>query len=209
MVEKLPQPNFEEKNQSLNLAGVRLKIIIWGLFFGGLFLLAVGAGLFLFKNQSSDDIQIISDSSLNSQGSQIIVHVDGAVVEPGVYTLEPDTRVNDAIIAAGGLSGQADQARINLAAKISDGQKVYIPAIGESMGESVGGSGGQVAGGSVNQLVNINTASEAELDKLPGIGPVTTQKIIASRPYSALEELLTKKVVNSSVWEKIKGLITY
>lgn len=61
----------------------------------------------------------------------------------------------------------------------------------------------------MSQLININTASEAELDKLPGIGPVTATKIITSRPYSAPEELLTKKVVSSSTWGKIKELITY
>ena len=151
MVEKLPQPNFEEENQPLSLGSMRLKIVILGLFFGGLFLLAVGAGLFLFKNQSSDDIQIISDSSSVSGESLIVVHIDGAVVSPGVYKLEPNSRVNDAIVAAGGLSGQADQAKINLAAKISDGQKVHIPVIGESVSQSVAGSVNQVAGEPVNQ----------------------------------------------------------
>ncbi|MDZ4209575.1 MAG: ComEA family DNA-binding protein [Candidatus Curtissbacteria bacterium] len=118
-----------------------------------------------------------------------------------------NTRVDDAIKAAGGLSPDADSTRINLAAKVSDGQKLYIQRVGESVSQSVSGSVGQVAGESVSQI-NINTASESELDKLPGIGPVTAQKIIASRPYSSPEELLSKKVVSSSVYEKIKDLIS-
>ena len=91
---------------------------------------------------------------------------------------------------------------------MADGQKVYVPKIGESVSQSVGGSVGQIAGESVSQLVNINVASESELDKLPGIGPVTAQKIISSRPYSSLEDLLTKKVVSQSTYEKIKDLIS-
>ena len=138
-----------------------------------------------------------------------MVHVDGAVVNPGVYKLKSDSRINDVIVAAGGLSAEADQTKINLAAKINDGQKIHVPAVGELVGQSVSGSVSQVAGDSVNQSININTASESELDKLPGVGPVTAQKIIASRPYSAPEELLVKKAVNNSTYEKIKDLITY
>ena len=162
--------------------------------------MALGAGLFLFKDGKSQDIQIIPATGDLATG-EIIVHVDGAVTRPGVYKLKADARVNNAIEAAGGLSVQADSTKINLAATLAAGQQVHIPTVGESVSQSVGES--------VSQLVNINTASESELDKLPGIGPVTAQKIIASRPYSGLEELLTKKVVNTSVYEKIKDLIIY
>lgn len=204
MVEKLPQSNFEEESQPLNFASMRLKVVVFGLFFGGLFLLAVGAGLSLFKNQPSDDIQIISTSEEDlPAGRQVVVHVDGAVANPGVYELKVDSRVSDAIIAAGGLNPQADQTKINLAAKVADGQKVHVAAIGESTTSIKG-----ITSTTGTDLININTASESELDKLPGVGPVTAQKIIALRPYSAPEELLTKKAVSSSVFEKIKNLIT-
>lgn len=179
------------------------KIGAIGIFLVGLFVLAVGLGLTFFKKPPSDEIQIISAQS-SSATSEILVHVDGAVVSPGVYRLPVNTRVDDAIKAAGGFASDADQARVNLAAKVGDGQKLYIQRVGETVSQSVSGS---VGGESVSQI-NINTASESELDKLPGIGPVTAQKIIASRPYSSTEELLSKKVVSSSVYEKIKDLIS-
>lgn len=199
MAENLPQENSGQ-------SGEGLKVAIAAFFFLGLFILALGIGLFFFSKQSnsSDEIQIISAEEDLPAGRQVLVHVDGAVINPGVYKLGLDARVNDAIVAAGGLSTQADAAKINLAAKISDGQKIHVFAIGEQ-GTS---DKGQVTSES-SSLVNINTAPESELDKLPGVGPVTAQKIIASRPYSTSEDLLTKKAVSASVYDKIKGLITY
>lgn len=185
----------------------RLSIAVIAFFLLGIFLLAIGGGLFFFRgsNSGNDDIQIISSNETGSSGSapEIVVHVDGAVGSPGIYRLASDSRVDDAIKAAGGLTSDADQSRINLAAKVSDGQKIHIASQGEA-GSSVMG---QVSGESTG-LININTASESQLDRLPGVGPVTAGKIIASRPYSAPEDLLTKKVVSSSVFEKIKDLIT-
>lgn len=93
------------------------------------------------------------------------------------------------------MSEAADRGKINLAAKLSDGQKIYILNSGESVSQSAGVPAGQIAGVSEGQLINVNTASEAELDKLPSVGPVTAQKIVASRPYSTLEELVSKKAV--------------
>lgn len=184
----------------------RLKLAVFGLFFAGLFLLAVGGGIFLFRSSPSDgdDIEIISADSQNQSADKIVVHVDGAVAKPGVYELAGSARVSDAVTAAGNLTKDADTAKVNLAAKVSDGQKIYVPKIGE---QSAGGSQ-STAGDSTSALVNINTATESQLDTLPGIGPVTAQKIIASRPYSSPEDLLTKKAVGQSVYGKIKDLIT-
>lgn len=193
MAEELSPTNFEGKDK-------RLKYLVGGFFFFGLFLLSLGAGLTLLRNQSAgDDIQIISP---NESGSEIVIHVDGAVVAPGVYRLPHDSRVSDALERAGGFSGEADTARVNLAAKLADGQKILIPKTGEKV--AVGEAGVAPSG----SLINVNTASEKELDTLPGIGPVTAQKIIASRPYSVLEDLLTKQAVSASVYEKIKDLIS-
>ncbi len=185
----------------------RLNFLILGIFFAGLFVLALGAGLFFFKNQKSDDIQIISaplqpsDSAQGSAG-QAVVDVGGAVVNPGIYKLSSNLRVNDAIGAAGGLASGADTSKMNLAAKIGDGQKIYVPT-----------KSGQVTSGQSlepsQSLININSATEAELDSLPGVGPVTANKIITSRPYSSLDELLAKKAVPASVFAKIKGMITF
>lgn len=207
MAEGLPEGSFTQSDS-------RLRLIALSLFLVGLFVLALGAGLFFFKNQnsSSNNIQIISaDSNDSINQSEIVVHVDGAVVTPGVYKLGANSRVDDAIKIAGGLTDEADRSKINLAAKIADGQKIFVFAKGEQVISDKSPAlpaGRQVISQNTN-LVSINNASESELDKLPGIGPVTAQKIIAGRPYTSLEDLLTKKVVSKSVWEKIKDLITY
>ena len=103
---------------------------------------------------------------------------------------------------------------LNLAIKVTDGTKIYIPKIGETETESITplrsamqNFGGQ-AGIMSNAQININTSSELELDSLPGIGPVTVQKIINSRPYSSIDELLSKKIVGSKVFEEIREKIS-
>lgn len=185
----------------------KLRIIVVLLFFFGLLLLAFGVGTyFLRDSDSSEDIRIIgSEDKSGESNNKIIVHVDGAVKSPGVYELDLGARVNDLISKAGGLTEDANSAQTNLAAKISDGQKIYIAKVGEVVSQSNVGS---VAGDASSGLINVNTASEAQLDTLPGIGPVTVQKIIASRPYSTQEELLSKKAVGSATYNKIKDLIT-
>lgn len=185
----------------------RTNLAIAAFFFLGLFVLAIGFGLFFFSGKSTnDEVQILPAATAVPNIEKIVVDISGAVVSPGVYDLSANSRVKDAVLVAGGLTDEADRSRINMAAKIGDGQKIYVLAIGEQLGSSVVGS--LQAGQSVGALVNINTASEAELDKLPGVGPVTAQKIIASRPYSAPEDLKTKKVVSASVYDKIRDLIT-
>lgn len=172
----------------------------------GLFILVLGAGMFLLRGNSSDasDVQIISASPSPGVSAQIMVDVAGAVVSPGVYKLPKDSRVDDAVFAAGGLTEEANRARINLAAKVVDGQKVNVPSIGNTTSD-VGI--GEVAGISEGGLVSINDASQAQLETLPAIGPVTAGKIIDLRPYGALEELKSKKAVGNATWEKIKDLI--
>lgn len=174
------------------------------IFFFGLLLLVAGAGAYFLRgSDSSDDIKIISEED-KTDNAKIIVHVDGAVKTPGVYELESSARVSDLISRAGGLTEDANSAQINLAAKVVDGQKIYIAKVGEVASQT----GGSIAGDTSSGLINVNTASESQLDMLPGVGPVTAQKIIASRPYSAPEELKTKKAVGSATFEKIKDLIT-
>lgn len=138
----------------------------------------------------------------------VAVDVSGAVVNPGVYQLPNGARVEEAIRAAGGVTESADlnylSKSMNLAQKIVDGMKVYIPRARET-----GPSGQPVLGiQTQDSLININSASVSELDKLPGVGPVTAQNIIDKRPYSEVSELLSKKAVSKAVYEKIKGLVS-
>lgn len=142
----------------------------------------------------------------------ISVDVSGAVKNPGVYKLKSDARVEDAVKVSGGFSENANHEYIskylNLAQKLSDGSKIYIPFTQDSA--SLGGysgQGGVVVGTQTQAKPNINTATQSELEALPGIGPVTASKIISGRPYQNVEELLSKKVVSKSVFGKIKDQI--
>lgn len=142
----------------------------------------------------------------------ISVDVSGAVVKPGVYQLKEGSRIEEAIQQAGGFAEKANQEYIskylNLAQKLVDGSKVYIPLSGE---QTVQANTQAVAGVNGNSAkVNINTASQAKLEVLPGIGPVSATKIIEGRPYQQTEELLSKKVIGKSVYDKIKdSLVVY
>ena len=183
--------------------------------FAGLMLLGYGLIGLLGSSSGSNDVifEKAQTSESASQSGNILVDVEGAVVSPGVYNLPKESRAKDALIASGGVSAQADRLwvskNLNLALKISDGAKIYIPFEGEKQSSpaqsgSTGGSSTVGIGGSIN----INSASEKELDTLPGVGLVTAQKIIDSRPYQALEDLVSKKVVSSKVFDNIKDKIT-
>ena len=176
------------------------------IFFGGIFLLAVGMGMAFYKSQGSGQIKIISqeDQVQGEKTQEVLVHVDGSVVRPGVYMLTAESRVNDAIVAAGGLTASSSTSTLNLAAKVVDGQKIFVPDISQQTNQSTTADSPVVEG----VLISINYASAAQLDKLSGIGEVTAKKIIDNRPYATLEELLTKKAVTKSVYDKIKSQIS-
>jgi competence protein ComEA len=136
------------------------------------------------------------------------VDISGAVKSPGVYELPLGSIIKDAILKAGGVTTQANadylSKNLNLAQKVSDGMKLYIPKTGES-GAGVGAVAGASAQGGV---ISLNSASSSELESLSGVGPTTAQKIIDNRPYSDINELLGKKVVGRATFEKIKDKIS-
>jgi competence protein ComEA len=162
---------------------------------------------FIKAYQPEGEIQFVTRDSVagdatGSAVSDFVVDVEGAVKHPGVYHLSVGSRIDDAIVAAGGLTAEADTTllagTVNRATKIVDGAKVLIPAKGQSI-PSVHSSGGVR-----NGLININTATAGELESLPGIGAVTAQKIIDSRPYQTIDELMTRKVLGQSLFAKVK-----
>lgn len=186
----------------------------------GIVLLIIGLIQLYSSNKSSSDVaeQQQKTNHNATQSASILfsmqVDIEGAVVHPGVYKMSQNARVQDALIAAGGLSASADRQivakSLNLAAKLTDGIKVYVPKIGEEGAPSTIGSvnnQGTVLGQQTGPI-NINSASADELDSLSGVGPVTAQKIIAGRPYGSVDDLLAKKVVSQSVFAKIKDKIT-
>ncbi len=154
---------------------------------------------------------------------QIVVDVDGAVAHPGLYKLPPDSRVQAALAAAGGLSPQADVHRINRAAKLHDGQKLYVLSQGESTPPLAASSGqgcegqactsaeGGVAGSDAEGqgLVNINTANAAQLTQLPGVGPAIAQKIIDYRttngPFTSVDDLTKVPGIGAAKLAQIKS----
>lgn len=176
----------------------------------GLIFFVYGAILLFGHFEPSSDISFESqndNTEEQNKGQSLVVDVEGAVVRPGVYRLSEDARIQDALIASGGLSSSADrqwvEKHVNLAAKITDGAKMYIPALAtQSNGQN------QDILGSVDNLISINSATAAKLDQLPSIGPVSAQKIIDNRPYMSIDELVTKKVVSAKTLEKIKDKIS-
>jgi competence protein ComEA len=139
----------------------------------------------------------------------LVVDVAGAVANPGIYRLPTGSRVGDAIDAAGGFSPRVDVARVgselNLAATLADGTQVRVPSRDDPAATSA--SSGTGGGG----LVNLNTATEAELDALSGIGPVTAQKIIDSResaPFRTVDELRERSLVGQKTYDKIRAQLT-
>jgi competence protein ComEA len=140
-------------------------------------------------------------------GAELVVDVEGGVNLPGIHRLPAGSRVADALGAAGGYAESADLAAaartLNLAAAVVDGQQIYVPVVGETPGSGGGGGG--------DGLVNLNRASQSELEDLPGIGPVTAQKIIdarAERPFATLDELVTREVLTARQLEQIAELVT-
>jgi len=185
------------------------------LIFLGVAVLGIGVLSVNFFPSRDSQIEILTQENQEEgeDSSTIFVDLAGAVFKPGVYELESSSRINDLLITAGGLSAEADREwvdkNMNLAQKLADGVKIYIPEQGEAPRiRQNGGEVGQVAGSSVVGLININTASSAQLDTLWGVGPATAEKIISGRPYQSANELQTKKVVKSNVWEAIKDKIT-
>jgi competence protein ComEA len=150
----------------------------------------------------------------------LVVDVQGAVKRPGVVLLPPGARVADALAAAGGYSRQADlnaaAGSLNLAALLVDGAQVYVPIIGAPTtgggSGGAGGGGGAAGGGGGSTLVNVNTATPEELEALPGIGPVTVQKIVAGRaqqPFASLDEMVEREVIDRGQLEDIRDLVTF
>ena len=152
-------------------------------------------------------------------GPGLVIDVAGAVLRPGVYRLPAGSRVADAIAAAGGFGPRVDALAaqaLNLAAPLTDGVQVRVPSRDDAAGRGAGslGTGGGAASGSgatSSGPVDLNAATSAELDALPGIGPVTAGKIIASRqerPFSAVTDLKTRKLVGAATFAKLAGLVT-
>jgi competence protein ComEA len=149
---------------------------------------------------------------------RVVVEIVGAITHPGVYELPSSSRVGDLVDAAGGYSPRVDTERaaraLNLASVLSDGDQVRVPSRDDTepdVGGGGGGSGAEPGPPSAGGLVDLNHATSAELDALPGIGPVTAAKIITAReetPFATIDDLRSRKIVGEKTFEQLKPLVT-
>jgi len=172
------------------------------------------------------EVKEISLSEANKARNTCCVFVCGCVVNPDVYELDCDKRLIDAIKAAGGFSENANENYINLALKVADGMKIYVPAMDENIDElkakglidssliadASENPSGQAVSGETRALVNINTADEAGLMTLPGIGQSKASKIIAFREkngaFSQISDIMKVEGIKNGMYDKIKEYIT-
>lgn len=180
----------------------------------------LAGGIFYYHSSQNETIDLQNEivyedqsssvESIESEG-MIVVYITGAVQNPGVIDIPEDSRVIDAINAAGGVTSSADLESINMAQRVKDGQHVTVPEI------SVDENGNRVASkksgsSSKNSLVNINTADESELISLPGIGPATAKKIIDYRENNGafidIEDIKKVRGIGNAKFESMKDLIT-
>ncbi len=144
----------------------------------------------------------------------VVVNVDGAIINPGVYSLPVHSRVEDAVEAAGGFTENARPGSINLAALVEDGSHIYVPYKSTgitSSSDSEVGTYTMSESGEMIVLININQAALEVLITLPGIGPVTAEKIISYREeqtFTRIEEIQKVPGIGPSTYQEIEKFIT-
>ena len=148
---------------------------------------------------------LVADAGSAAARARIVVHVAGAVRKPGLYRLPEGSRVSDAVTRAGGATAGADTAAVNLAAPLADGRQVLIPS-------RVVGAAGPAAGGSAAAaIVDLNSATAAELEALPGVGPVTAQKIVDHRTkhgaFASVDDLDAIPGIGAARVEQLRDLV--
>ena len=173
-----------------------------------LFVAAVGAILISLNSakpyQAADTVEVVDQPPAQAiQAPTIFVHVVGEVANPGIYSVDAGGRVFDAIFAAGGFTELADQASVNLAREVSDGEQVLILTTGQT-----------AAAGSAkaSQLLSLNRASQAELEQLPGVGPTLAGRMLdwrtANGGFKKKEDLMKVSGIGPKLFASMKDLVT-
>lgn len=163
------------------------------------------AEAFALKGESFEEANASEWSREEAIGGTIYVDIGGAVNEPGLYELDRGARVKDGVTAAGGVTGDADTAQINLAKKLNDEEKLYIPKIGENASPPESSSSHTQSG-----AVSIQNGSKEDLMRLPGIGEKTAEKIIEYRsthPFTEIEDLKEVPGIGEKTFESLKSNI--
>ncbi len=174
----------------------------------GLVLLLAGVAFLLLRQPGRPDVIVEPDQAAAEERSEpveIVVYVAGAVLHPGVYQAPDGARVGDALQLAGGAAVDADLATLNLASRLHDGEKISVPRVGEKPPPSTSGSSDG------ERTVNLNTASAAELDQVPGIGPVLAERIIDYREshggFQTVQELNQVEGIGPKKFEDLKDRV--
>lgn len=166
--------------------------------------LAAAAFFLLWHPGTPAKVTLTRGDAAEQEPARLKVQVAGAVVRPEVYEVVDGSRVGEAIERAGGLLPEADTATLNLAEKCRDGQKIYVPRAGEVQSDT--------APGGTAAKVNLNTASQKQLEELPGIGPKLAGEIISFREknngFSSIDELKKVKGIGDSRFEDLRELVT-
>ncbi|MFJ6547668.1 helix-hairpin-helix domain-containing protein [Microbacterium sp. NPDC091676] len=162
---------------------------------------AVGLGLMRGQPSSVDAVPLAeSSASVEPAPAEIYVHVLGAVERPGLYVLRADSRVVDALAAAGGSTDAADLAGVNLARRVEDGEQILVPVVGAVADPSAAPPG--------DGTVDLNTADQAALEELPGIGPALAERIVAWREdngrFRTVDDLLAVPGIGEKVLEGLR-----
>ena len=217
---------FTERAESwrskANLSGARLPVLVGVTALAALVL--VFAGKALLDAAASDALvveraeqeggpSVEGEEAVAEEARTVVVHVGGAVADPGVRELAEGSRVQDAVDASGGFAEGAAPDALNLARVLTDGEQVVVPTLEEAAGAQgadaagAGASSGSAAGG----RVNINRATAAELDTLPGVGPSTAEKIVADReangPFATTEDLKRVSGIGDKKYEELADLV--
>jgi competence protein ComEA len=158
----------------------------------------------------ADIISAARSTDTPSAPGTVIVYVSGAVGAPDVYELPLDARVKDLVLAAGGLTADADPERINLAERLKDSEHIHVPRLGET---ALPGTDVAITGSATqDSLLNLNTASASDLDGLPGIGQSFAERIIeyrtANGPFTSVEDLQKVKGIGAALIAKIAPLVS-
>lgn len=191
---------------------------------------AIVAAVAMATRPPSPTIEVRPREQIPSPTTMIYVHVAGAVAAPGVVSLPQGSRVFEAIQVAGGETDEADTTELNLAAPLVDGQKLVIPkrpgptafpiAAADPAAPSEASPEPAVptvrpapqSAAAASARINVNTASQRMLESLPGVGPVTARRIVEHReangPFVSVEQMRDLRIINNSVYERIKDLVT-
>ncbi|QRN83783.1 helix-hairpin-helix domain-containing protein [Chloroflexota bacterium] len=194
----------------------------WLLLLSGLLIGLLAAGLILLIAQPRQGVPItlLPAPTATTTGlplptrtpEPILVQIGGAVHSPGVYSLNADARLEDLIVAAGNLTSDADLDRINVTMKLQDGEYYYLPAVNEDIPETAANAPGYIASDNgFSYPLNLNTATQEELESLPGIGPSKAEDILIYReqhgPFATLDDLVNVSGIGDATVESLRDYL--